>query len=63
MEEWREVARMFSLSGFLKCLKCRFSRWHNQRNGRQGVLGECRFALVIVEEEEQAPRRWRHTLI
>ena len=58
IEEWRQrqVARMFSLSEFVKCLKFRFTRWYNRRNGRKGVLWESRFTSVIVEEEERALR-------
>jgi len=58
IEEWRQrqVARMFSLSEFVKCLKFRFTRWYNRKHGRKGVLWESRFTSVIVEEEERALR-------
>ena len=58
IEEWRQrqVARMFSLSEFVKCLKFRFTRWYNRQHGRKGVLWESRFTSVIVEEEERALR-------
>jgi REP element-mobilizing transposase RayT len=58
IEEWRQrqVARMFSLSEFVKCLKFRFTRWYNRKNGRKGVLWESRFTSVMVEEEERALR-------
>jgi hypothetical protein len=53
IEQWRQrqVARMFSLSEFVKCLKFRFTRWYNRKNGRKGVLWESRFTSVMVEEE------------
>jgi REP element-mobilizing transposase RayT len=40
IEEWRQrqVARMFSLSEFVKCLKFRWTRWYNRKNGRKGVM-------------------------
>ncbi len=58
IEEWRlqQVARMFSLSEFVKCVKMRFSRWYNKRTGRSGPLWESRFTSVMVEEEERALR-------
>ena len=58
IEEWRQkqVARMFSLSEFVKCVKFRFTRWYNRRAGRKGPLWESRFTSVIVEEEERALR-------
>jgi REP element-mobilizing transposase RayT len=58
IEEWRQkqVARMFSLSEFVKCVKLRFSRWYNRKAGRKGPLWESRFTSVIVEEEERALR-------
>jgi REP element-mobilizing transposase RayT len=58
IEEWRQrqVARMFSLSEFMKRLKFRFTRWYNRKHGRKGVLWESRYTSVIVEEEERALR-------
>ena len=58
LEAWRQqqVARMFSLSEFMRCLKQRFTWWYNQKNGRQGTIWESRFTSVIVEEEERALR-------
>ena len=58
IEEWRQqqVARMFSLSEFMKAIQLRFSRWFNLRNGRRGTLWEGRYTSVIVEEEERALR-------
>ena len=58
IEEWRQkqIARMFSLSEFVKCVKFRFTRWYNRKTGRQGSLWESRFTSVIVEDEERALR-------
>ncbi len=58
IEEWRQkqIARMFSLSEFVKCVKLRFTRWYNRNTGRRGPLWESRFTSVIVEEEERALR-------
>jgi REP element-mobilizing transposase RayT len=58
IEEWRQqqVARMFSLSEFMKAIQLRFSRWYNRRTGRMGTLWEGRYISVIVEEEERALR-------
>jgi REP element-mobilizing transposase RayT len=58
IEEWRQrqVARMFSLSEFVKRLKFRFTRWYNRKTGRRGVLWESRYTSVIVQEEERALR-------
>ena len=58
IEEWRQrmLARMFSLSEFMKALKQRFSQWYNRRKGRTGVLWEGRYKSVIVEEEAKALR-------
>ena len=58
VEQWRQkqVARMYSLSEFVKCVKFRFTRWYNRRVGRKGGLWESRFTSVIVEEEERALR-------
>ena len=58
IEAWRQrqVARMFSLSEFMKAVQLRFSRWFNFRNGRRGTLWEGRYTSVIIEEEERALR-------
>ena len=58
IEEWRQrqVARMFSLSEFMKAVQLRFSRWYNLRAGRKGTLWESRYTSVIVAEEERALR-------
>lgn len=58
IEEWRQrmLARMFSLSEFMKALKQRFSQWYNRRKGRTGVLWEGRYRSVIVQDEERALR-------
>ena len=36
MEAWRQkqIARMFPLSEFVKCVKFRTTRWYNRRTGR-----------------------------
>ena len=58
IEDWRQrqVARMFSLSQFMKAVQLRFSRWYNSRTGRMGALWAGRYTSVIVEEEERALR-------
>lgn len=58
VEAWhrRQEERMFSLSGFMGCVKQRFTRWHNARTGRRGTVWEERFGSVVVEEEERALR-------
>ena len=58
IEAWRQqqIARMFSLSEYMKAVQLRFSRWFNLRNGRRGTLWEGRYTSVIVEEEERALR-------
>jgi hypothetical protein len=58
IESWRQqqVARMFSLSEFMKAIRLRFSRWFNPRNGRWGTLWEGSYTSVIVEEAERALR-------
>ena len=40
IEEWRhkQLARMFSLSEFVKFMKFRFTRWYNRKTGRKGGL-------------------------
>ena len=52
LERYR--TRMGDLSVFLKELKWRFSRWHNQRADRVGTLWEDRFRSVVVEGDEHA---------
>jgi REP element-mobilizing transposase RayT len=54
IEEWRQkqIARMFSLSEFVKCVKMRFTRWYNRKTGRKGPLWESRFTSVIVQSSE-----------
>jgi len=58
IEEWRQrqVARMFRLSEFMRCVKLRFTRWHNRKHGRRGTIWEDKFGSVVVEEEERALR-------
>ena len=58
IEQWRQrmLARMFSLSEFMKALKQRFSQWYNRRKGRTGVLWEGRYKSVIVQNEAKALR-------
>ena len=58
IEDWRQqqVARMFSLSEFMKAVQLRFSCWYNRKAGRKGTLWEGRYTSVIVEEEERALR-------
>ena len=58
IEGWRQqqMARMYSLSGFMGCVKQRFTRWHNAKTGRRGTIWEERFGSVVVEEEERALR-------
>jgi len=58
IEQWRQrmMARMFSLSEFMKALKQRFTQWYNRRHGRTGTLWEGRYKSVIVEDEESALR-------
>jgi REP element-mobilizing transposase RayT len=58
IEAWRQqqVARMFSLSEFMKAVQLRFSRWYNHRTGRLGAFWGGRYTSVIVEEEERALR-------
>lgn len=58
IEAWRQrqLGRMFSLSEFVRCLKQRFTWWHNRRNDRQGTVWQSRFTSVIVEDEERALR-------
>jgi len=58
IEEWRQrqMARMFNLSEFVRCVKLRFTRWHNRKHGRKGTIWEDKFGSVVVEEEERALR-------
>jgi len=50
----RYSARRHSLSGFIKELKQRYTRWHNRRHNRVGTLWENRFRSVLVEGDETA---------
>ena len=45
--------RFCNVSGMMKELKERFSKWHNRRNGRRGTLWMDRYKSVLVE----GPRR------
>jgi REP element-mobilizing transposase RayT len=58
IEEWRQrqITRMFNLSEFVRCVKLRFTRWHNRRHSRRGTIWEEKFGSVVVEEEERALR-------
>jgi len=58
IEAWRQaiVARMFSLSEFMKALKQRFTQWYNRKAGRCGTLWESRYTSVIVEDADRALR-------
>ena len=58
IEDWRQrqLARRFNLSEFVRCVKLRFTRWHNRKHGRRGTIWEERFGSVVVEEEERALR-------
>ncbi len=58
IEEWRQdqMARMFSLSEFMKAVQLRFTCWHNRRAARKGSLWAGRYRSVIVAEEERALR-------
>lgn len=58
VEEWRQrmLARMFSLSEFIKALKQRFTQWYNRTNDRTGTLWEGRYRSVVVEDEAHALR-------
>ncbi len=58
VEDWRRkmLARMFSLSEFMKALKQRFTQWYNRRNDRTGTLWEGRYRSVIVQNEVNALR-------
>jgi hypothetical protein len=47
---------MFSLNEFVRCVKLRFTRWHNPKDGRRGTIWEDKFGSVVVEEEERALR-------
>ena len=40
----------------MRCVKLRFTRWHNRKHGRRGTIWEERFGSVVVEEEERALR-------
>lgn len=45
------TGRMGDLSGFMKELKQRFSRWYNKQNGRFGTLWAERFTSLVVEDQ------------
>ncbi|MBN9692724.1 MAG: transposase [Verrucomicrobia bacterium] len=45
----RKCRDMWSLSGFMKRLKGRFTQWFNRRHGRRGTLWEERFKSVLVQ--------------
>jgi len=47
----RLLARMGSVSGFMKEVKQRFSRWYNRRTERFGTLWAERFKSVLVEDQ------------
>lgn len=53
---WRRrlLARMGSVSAFMKTLKQRFSVWFNQTRGRFGTLWAERFKSVLVESTPEA---------
>jgi hypothetical protein len=55
---WRQaqVARMFSLSEFIRCVKLRFTRWHNTKLSRRGTIWEERFESVRVPDAARAIR-------
>ena len=42
--------RMHDLSQFMKTVLQRFTRWHNRRENRSGVLWESRFKSLILED-------------
>ena len=42
--------RMHDLSQFMKTVLQRFTRWHNRRENRSGVLWEARFKSLILED-------------
>ncbi|MHB9005913.1 MAG: transposase [Limisphaerales bacterium] len=50
------VGRMGDVSGFMKELKQRFSRWYNGQQKRFGTLWAERFKSVLVEDEPGAVR-------
>jgi REP element-mobilizing transposase RayT len=58
METWRQrrLARMFSLTEFVKTLKQSFTQWYNRREGRTGTLWERRYGSTIVAPEATALR-------
>ena len=45
------LERMGDVSGFMKELKQRFSRWYNRQTGRFGTLWAERFKSVLVEDQ------------
>ena len=48
------VGRMGDVSGFMKELKQRYSRWYNGQAGRYGTLWAERFKSVVVEDQPGA---------
>lgn len=58
VERWRQrsLARMFSLTDFIKSLKQRFTQYYNRRHDRDGVLWERRYTSVIIEDAARALR-------
>jgi hypothetical protein len=40
----------------MRCVKLRFTRWHNRKHGRRGTIWEEKFGSVVIEEEERALR-------
>lgn len=46
----RFKGRLCNLSGFVKELKERFSRWYNKHHGRKGTLWMDRYKSVLVED-------------
>ena len=57
-DQWRKrmIARMFSLTAFMKALKQRFTQWYNRKEGRTGTLWERRYGSTIVEPSAAAMR-------
>src|SRR5512140_3734921 len=47
----RLLERMGDVSGFMKEVKQRFSRWYNGQAGRYGTLWAERFKSVLVEDQ------------
>jgi hypothetical protein len=40
----------------MRCVKLRFTRWHNRKHGRRGTIWEEKFGSLVVGEEERALR-------